>query len=127
MKTILVDAVFTFVSETGVINKELHKLLESFPNKKIIVTNAPLEKFEQYGLLDVPYEVFTLSKNPPKTDPEYFKELLEEKNLSADTVAYFEHSLEACNSAESLGIMTHHYDSDKKDLEALKKFLDKNL
>ncbi len=93
----------------------------------IIVTNSPLEKFEKYGLYDVPYEVFTLSKDPPKTNPEYFKELLKEKNLNTDTVVYFEHNLEACKSAESVGIITHHYDPEKKDLEALKEFLDESL
>ena len=127
MKTILVDAVYTLVSEHGVLFVELYDLLETFPNKKVIVTNAPLEKFSQYGLDDAPYDVFTLSKNPAKTNPEYFKKLLQEKNLSISDVIYFEHSREACESAQSVGIKTHHYDSAKKDLVALKKFLDENL
>ena len=39
MKTILVDARNTFVTEDG-INKDIQNLLDAFPNQKIIVTNA---------------------------------------------------------------------------------------
>lgn len=127
MKTILVDAVYTFVSEEGVIYEELHQLLEQYPNKKIIVTNAALEKYEGYGLNRVPYEVFTLSHNPEKTDPEYFKKLLEHFGLFVGDVIYFEHNPEAVKSSQSVGIISYHYDENARDLDALKKFLDENL
>jgi len=44
-----------------------------------------------------------------------------------DDVVYFEHNADAVKSAESVGITAYNYDKDKKDLEALKKFLDESL
>jgi hypothetical protein len=43
MKTILVDAWNTFITEEGV-NSEMQQLLDKFPNKKIILTNANEEE-----------------------------------------------------------------------------------
>ncbi|KKU10956.1 MAG: hypothetical protein UX14_C0006G0001, partial [Parcubacteria group bacterium GW2011_GWF1_45_5] len=62
MKTILVDAVNAFVIESEgsfKIFKEMHDLLETFPNRKIILTGANDEQFKQFGLNTMPYEVFT--------------------------------------------------------------------
>lgn len=86
MKTILVDAVDTFVIEGEGIFQEMYKLLETYPNKKIILSNA-----------------------------------------NDEDVIYFEHNEEAVKSAQSVGITSYHYDKDKKDLIALKNFLDNNL
>ncbi len=72
MKTILVDAVNAFVFKEGGIFEEMHKLLEEYPNKKIILTGANNEQFKKYGLDNMPYEVFTLEHNPEKTDTKYF-------------------------------------------------------
>lgn len=127
MKTILVDAVHCFVSDTGEIFKEMYDLLETYPNKKIILTNAGDEQFKKFGLDKVPYEVFTLKHNPEKTDPSYYKKMLEVSDLKAEDVIYFEHNPEAVKSAKSVGIPSYHYDNEKKDLESLKKFLDRNL
>jgi len=130
MKTILIDAVYTFVIENEggfKIFEPMQKMLDEFPNTKIILTNANHERFKKYGLDKMPYEVFTLKHNPEKTDPKYFEKMLEHFNLSADSVVYFEHNKDAVSSAQSLGINTYHYDKDKKDLESLKKFLDDNL
>ena len=127
MKTILVDAVYTFVSEEGEIFQEMHDLLEQYPNKKIIVTNAADDKWEQYGLNRVPYEVFSLKHNPDKPDPVYFQKLLEHFNLNPADVIYFEHNPDAVKSAESCGIASYHYDETKKDLDSLKKFIENNL
>ncbi len=123
MKTILVDAVFTLINEDGSVFEEMHKLLEEFPNRKIILTGADYEATNQYGLNDALYEVFTLKHNPEKTDPKYYEMMLEHFNLSKDDVIYFEHGAEAAASAESVGIKTYFYDAEKKDLESLKKFL----
>ena len=125
MKTILVDAVGTFVVDTK-INEEMHKLLETYPNKKIIVTNANDEQLVTFGLTNMPYEMFTLKHNPDKDNPKYFEALLNNYNLKVEDVIYFEHSQEAVDSAKSLGITSYFYDADKKDLEALKNFLDSN-
>jgi len=40
---------------------------------------------------------------------------------------YFEHNSDAVKSSQSVGINTFYYDNDKKDLTALKQFLDENL
>src|SRR3989344_6843768 len=125
MKIILVDAVYTFVSDTGVIFKEMYDLLETFPNKKIILTNASDDKYRQYGLDKMPYEVFTLKHNPEKTDPKYYETLLEHYKVDKNDVLYFEHNLKAAESARSVGINSYHYDNYKKDLATLKEFLDK--
>ena len=131
MKTILVDAVDCFVIEnedgTFQIFKEMQDLLENFPNKKIILTNANDEQFKKFGLDKMPWEVFTLKHNPEKTNPEYYKIMLQKFNLNPEDVIYFEHNLDAVKSAKSVGITTFYYDNDKKDLTALKQFLDENL
>lgn len=107
--------------------KPLHDLLETYPNRKIILTNANDEQMVEYGLQDLPYELFTLKHNPNKADPEYYIQMLAHFGLQADEVVYFEHGAQAVQSAESVGIKTFLYDSDKQDLAALKAFLDENL
>lgn len=130
MKTILVDAVDCFViEENGIfkIFKEMHDLLETFPNRKIILTGANDEQLKKFGLDKMPYEVFTLKHNPEKTDPKYYEKMLEHFGLSKDDVIYFEHNPEAVKSAQSFGIKSYYYDNDKKDSRALRKFLTENL
>lgn len=63
MKTILVDAIDAFVIEEGgefKIFKKMQDLLETFPNRKIILTGANDEQFKEFGLDKMPWEVFTL-------------------------------------------------------------------
>lgn len=130
MKTILVDAAYCFTTEKGgkfEIFQDLYKLLESYSNKKIILTGANDEQMEKFNLNNVPYEVFTLKHNPEKTNPEYYKILLEKFDLTKNDVIYFEHNPDAVKSAQLVGINTYYYDNDKKDLESLKRFLDENL
>jgi FMN phosphatase YigB (HAD superfamily) len=127
MKIILVDAVDCFSSPEGKIFEEMHSLLETYPNKKIILTGANDEQFKKFGLDKMPYEVFTLKHNPEKTDSSYFEKMLAHFSLSKEDVIYFEHNPEAVQSAEAVGIKSYFYDSDKKDLLALKAFLDAHL
>ncbi len=127
MKTILVDAINGLVLEDGSVLEQMYELLESYPNKKIILTGADDEQFRHFKLDQAPYEVFTLKHDPEKTDPQYFKTLLERYSLDTDQVIYFEHSEEAVKSAQSVGITTYFYDHTKADIKALQKFLDKNL
>lgn len=130
MKTILVDAVWCFIiekEEKFEIFKEMYDLLEIYPNKKIVLTGANDEQVIKFGLDNIPYELFTLKHNPEKTDSKYYETLLKNFNLGKDDVIYFEHSIEAVKSAESIGIKSYYYDNNKKDLESLKKFLDENL
>lgn len=127
MKTILVDAINTFVIKGEGIFQGMFDLLEKYQNKKIILTNADDEQMEKFGLNGMPYEVFTLKHNPDKVDPKYYKKMLEYFKLDKNDVVYFEHNADAVKSAQSVGIKAYHYDKDKKDLENLKIFLDKNL
>lgn len=130
MKTILLDAAYSFTIEKDgkfQIFDDMYKLLESYPNRKIILTGANDEQMQKFGLNDVPYEVFTLKHNPEKTDPKYFQTLLNDFNLTKDDVIYFEHNIDAVRSAESVGIKSYYYDDEKKDLEGLKKFINDNI
>jgi HAD superfamily hydrolase (TIGR01509 family) len=127
MKTILVDAVNTFVREGEGIYTPLFDLLEQYPNKKIILTNANDEQMITFGLTDLPYELFTLKHNPDKVDPNYFKTMLATYSLESSDVVYFEHNKAAVESAQSVGIVSHHYDADTRDVNAVKHFLDTNL
>lgn len=127
MKTILVDAVNTFVIEGSGIFKEMHELLETYENKKVILTNADDEQLKSFGLDQMPYEVFTLKHNPEKTDPSFFSSMLKHFGLSNDDVVYFEHNPKAVESAQSVGIVSYHYDPQQKDILALKAFLDASL
>lgn len=127
MKTILVDAVDCFVSKEGQIYKEMHEVLESYPNRKIILTGANDEQFKQFGLDKMPYEVFTLKHSPEKTDPTYYEQMLQHFGLSKEEAIYFEHNPEAVKSAQTAGLNTYFFDYDKKDLDSLKVFLETNL
>lgn len=126
MKTILVDAWNTFVTSEWIF-EDMKNLLDQYPNKKIVVTNANDEQMMTFGLTNLPYELFTLKHNPDKVDPKYFEIMFDKLNLDKDNIIYFEHNIDAVNSAKSLWINTYHYDKDKKDLIWLKKFLDSNL
>ncbi len=127
MKTILVDAIDGLVLKTGGIFKEMYDLIETYPNRKIVLTGANDEQFKQFGLDKVSYEVFTLKHNPEKTDPKYFQIMLDHYGLKADDVIFFEHNKEAVISAQTAGIKTMYYDPVKQDLDELKNFLGNNL
>ena len=127
MKTILVDAVDAFVVETNEgfkIYEPLQKMLDDFPNTKIILTGANDEQLKKFGLDKMPYEVFTLKHDPEKTSPEYYKKMLGYFNLKPEDVVYFEHNPEAVKSAQSVGIKTHYWDNEKKPLRELSIFLE---
>lgn len=126
MKTILVDAVNCLVTPAGEIDSGMYALLEAYPNRKIILTGANDEQMKKFGLDRAPYEVFTLKHDPEKTDPAYYTRMLEHFRLDKNDVVYFEHNPGAVKSAQSVGIVSHHYDKDAKDLGRLKAFLDAN-
>jgi len=127
MKTILVDALDTFVIEGEGVYEPMHELLEQYPNRKIILSNADDAQMEEWGLNDMPYEVFTLKHNPDKIDPVFFEQMLTHFGLTAGDVIYFEHNPDAVKSAESVGITSYLYDGEKRDMEGLKAFLDAAL
>jgi len=130
MKTILVDAVYAFVVETEngfEIFEPMRKMLDEFPNMKIILTSADDEQFKRFGLAKMPYEVFSLKHHPEKTDTAYYEQMLDYFGLDKDAVIYFEHDEHAVKSAQSAGIVTYHYDHERKDLGALRNFLTENV
>lgn len=129
MKTILVDAVDAFVIETEngfEIFEPMQKMLDEFPNRKIILTGANDEQFKKFGLDKMPYEVFTLKHNPEKTDPKYYETMLKNFDLKAEDVVYFEHNPDAVKSAQSVGIKTHFWDNEKRPVRELTIFLEHN-
>ncbi|MBE5729387.1 HAD hydrolase-like protein [Candidatus Parvarchaeota archaeon] len=130
MKTILVDAVDAFVIEQSgafKIFEDMYRLLERFPNTKIILTGANDEQFKRFGLDKMPYKIFTLKHNPEKQNPDYYRIMLKQLGLDKKDVIYFEHDPDAVKSAHSVGIKTYYYDNSKRDLTALKKFIEDNI
>jgi FMN phosphatase YigB (HAD superfamily) len=127
MKTILVDAINALVLKDSGLFNEMLELLEQYPNPKIVLTGANDEQIKKFSLDILPYTVFTLKHNPEKTDSKYYKLMLEHFSLNPKEVIYFEHNYDAAESASSIGIKTFYYDKYKKDLIALKKFIDENL
>ena len=129
MKTILVDAVDAFVIETESgfeIFEPMRKMLDEFPNRKIILTGANDKQFKKFSLDKMPYEVFTLKHNPEKTDSEYYETVLKNFDLKPEDVVYFEHNPDAVKSAQSVGIKTHFWDNEKRLLRELTIFLEHN-
>jgi FMN phosphatase YigB (HAD superfamily) len=125
MKTILVDAWNTFV-KNNTIDSDIYKILESYENQKIILTNANDKELINLGIVNMPYKVFSLSHNPNKDDKLYFIKLIEKYNLIISDLVYIEHNIEAVKSAISLGIKTHHY-KPQESTDELSQFLLKNL
>ncbi len=123
-KTILVDAVNCLVDKEGNVNKELKKYLDSLPNRKIVLTNASLKKYDLYFKNIQDYEIFTLEFKPEKENPEYYKKALKKFGLKSEEVVYFEHGKEAVESAKSIGIDTLFYNGD---VDGVKKFIDDKL
>ena len=130
MKTILIDAVHAFIIKDKEGNfgifKEMYRMLEEFPNKKIILTGANDEQLKKFGLDQAPYDIFTLKHNPEKSDSEYYKQMLKRFNLKSRDVVYFEHDIDAIASAKSIGIKTYYWDSEKQPLKELNDFLRHN-
>ena len=127
MKVILVDAINTLIIPGKGMHEPLLKILDGYSNRKIVLTGANNEEFIQHGLDKIPYEVFTLKHNPEKSNPNYYKILLEQFDLAAKDLVYIEHNLEAKRSAESLNIKVFHYDKDLKDINKLNQFLEINI
>lgn len=126
MKIILVDAYNAFVTKDW-INKEMQGILDSFPNRKIILTNADSVKQKELWLVNLPYELFTLNFNPKKTEWGYFEKMLKHFWFNANEVIFFEHNLMAVEKAREAWIKTLYYDNNKKDLKELEKFLKDNI
>ena len=126
MKTILVDAWNTLITENGV-DPDMKELLDQFPNPKIIVTNASAEEQRAFGMVNLPYPLYTMNHHPDKTDPYYFECLLKAYDLMAGDTLYFEHNADAVASSASTGIKAYWFDKDLRDLKKLSEFLKESL
>ncbi|MEA3463855.1 MAG: hypothetical protein U9R14_02155 [Patescibacteria group bacterium] len=127
IKIILVDAINAFVIKDEGVFDDMYKMLKKYLNRKIILTGANDEEMENFGLNNMPYEVFTLKHDPEKTDPKYYEMMLKHFNFDVKDVIYFEHNEDAVKSAQTVGIITYHYGKDRRDLIALKKFINESL
>ena len=127
MKVILVDAIHTLIIPEKGIYDPLFNILETYPNRKIVITGANDKEFSQHGLDKIPYEVFTLKHNPEKSNPNYYKILLEKFDMIVEDLIYIEHNLEAVRSAESLNINVFHYNKDLRNINKLNQFLKINI
>lgn len=126
MKTILVDARNTFITAEWV-DQNLKTFLDSLENPKIILTNANEDEKIKLGIVNMPYEVFSLSHNPDKINPIYYQKMLGKYWLKADEVVYFEHNPDAVKSSKSIWINTFWYDKEKRDIEWVKDFIKNNI
>lgn len=127
MKIIFVDAINGLIRENGTVFNEMQELLDTYPNRKIVLTGANDEQFKMFHLDKSPYEVFTLKHDPEKTDIRYWQILLQTYDVKPEDTIYFEHNVQAAEVAKSVGIPTYFYDHIKEDLVALKHFIDANL
>ncbi len=118
-KIILIDAYHCLFNEDGISN-ELLDILESYPNKKIVLTNADDEQMVKFGINKSPYEVFTLKHDPNKTDDGYYKKMLEYFQMKPSECIYIEHDIKAILKSRESGIESFHY---QKDLKKVKEFI----
>lgn len=125
-KVLAIDAVGCLVNFKGKVNNDIKNLVKKFKNKKIVLTNADeLEK--KIFLKNITYETFSLKHKPNKSNPKYFKKFLLKYKLEPQQLIYIEHDIKAVKSAQSLGIITHHFNGNLKNLENfLNLFLNKN-
>ncbi len=121
IKAILVDAISCLIGKESGLDKELAELLKNTNKKIVVVTNADINyiknKLENYN-----FDVFSLNKNPDKSNPGYFKKLLDKYQFKAGEVIYFDHMNENIKSAESFGIKSILY----KNNNQIRKFIEDN-
>ncbi len=122
IKVILVDAINCLINKNDGINKELADYLNNLNKKIIVVSNAEKDSIK-HQLKDYDFEVFSLNKNPEKSNSLYFKTLLKNYNLSQNEILYVDHNKENISSAKNLGINSELY----KNNSQIKKFIDENL
>lgn len=120
VETILVDAVNCLIKKDGK-DAKLIEILESLNKKIIVATNGNKEAVAK--ILENKFEIFSLNKSPEKSDPEFFKRLIEKYNLDKNRIFYFDHKQENVDSAKSLGISAKLYQST----EQIEKVLEENL
>ncbi len=126
---ILVDAIHCLIDKEKGVNIELADFLRSLRDNSavriIIVTNAPKEEIKE-KIKPYNFEIFTLEKDPDKTNPEYFKKMIQRYNWidSEKRIIYFDHSKENIESAKKAGInLVKWYKNDAE----IKKWINENI
>jgi valyl-tRNA synthetase len=111
---ILVDAVGTIISvnenydlDSFILNKKLAEYLTQLDARVVVVTNATndgnLEKITEL-LKNYKIEIFSLHKNPLKTQPEYFTKLSEKLGVNLTNAIYIDHKQENLDAALKSGL-----------------------
>ncbi|MFA5174056.1 MAG: alanine--tRNA ligase-related protein [Candidatus Pacearchaeota archaeon] len=128
-RLILVDGMNCIYDEKFNINKELLDIINNLNTHCILVVNKFKEKgknlIKNYeSTKDTNWEAFSLEeKKINKENPEYFKILLKNFNLTPQEVIYFDHNEKNVETAIKLGILSKHY----TNIESIKKFIEENL
>ncbi|MBI2452008.1 HAD-IA family hydrolase [Candidatus Pacearchaeota archaeon] len=121
IKLILVDAINCLIDKENGLNRELAEILKNKNKKIIVVTNADIKEIKS-KLNGYDFEVFSLMKNPDKSNPDYFREFLKRYNLKKEEIIYFDHKEENVKSAKQVGIVSEIYKNNKQ----IKDFIEKN-
>lgn len=127
--TILLDAIGCVISSDAdsslsslSLNKELADYIDRLGLQVIVVTNATDNKLVKIAELLSPYttsnqsskspndqstksrQICSYANNPPKTDPQYFRNVIAYYQLTAETVLYIDHAQTNLASAQQAGI-----------------------
>jgi superfamily II DNA or RNA helicase len=109
------------------VRKDLADALVQSGVPTTVVTNAPPEGIREQ-LSEYPFDVYSQQGEPRKEDPEFFRELLKEKQVSPEEVFYFDHNPANLAAARKAGIRGVPYASDisnRRDLIVLLSSLSK--
>jgi len=107
-KTILIDALHTlFIPDYG-FDKAMVNILKRYKNPIIITTNMNRDDLKEHPLSELGYEIFTREGNPNKRDSEYWKQLLENYNLTINHVVAFDHNPEVVKNAYVADVGGHY-------------------
>lgn len=121
IKAIIGDAMHCLINkETQEINKVQAEMLKETGLKIIISTNSNPKKVKEI-LKNYDFEIFSLEKDPDKSNPEYFEKLLKKYSLNPGEVIYFDHKEDNIKSAKKVGIKVELYENDKKTSQFIKK------
>ena len=128
IKTILIDGINTLFDSERTLNEELLKTINKFNAKKVIVTNIIRKDPKNQTIVKTAKEnnldLFTLEGNPEKTNPKFFKQLLEEFHLNPEEIIYFDHKEENLESAKKAGIKKIQLYKNNKQI---KEFIENNF
>ena len=121
LSAIILDAVHCVINSDAdatlssfTLNKELSDYITHFSLKVIVVTNATDNKLLKVAELLHPYTeqtdpnkkrvICSYANNPPKSDPQYFHNVIAYYQLDHETTLYIDHDQMNLTSAQQTGI-----------------------